>query len=180
MPRTPPGSSTATSSRRTSSSTRPTGPTSPTSVSRAATPAAPVPATAPQPITPPPASRPLTPPPRSAPVAPPPTSQDTVLVDGPAAASSAPAPPPPPKAPKPPKPPRERELLADAPPWAIPAAAIALAVIGFFVAGLLSGGDQAKARRVGAGELGSIAVPAELRNARGPAGLGLQSLRAFS
>jgi len=144
----------------------------------AVAPPAPVAAVPPRAPAPPPTPVPAPPP---QPHTPPPTSQDTVLVDGPAAATPATPAVKPPKPPKTPKPPRDREPLAGMPPWAIPAAACVVAVIGFLVAGLLSGGgDEPQARRVAAGELGSIAVPAQLRTARGPAGLGLQSLRAFA
>ncbi len=123
------------------------------------------------------------PPPTPLPAPPPPApgaGQDTVLVDAPVVAKppKLAKPPKPPKPAKPPRPPRDP--LAAAPPWALPAAACAAAVIGFVLAGALSGDGAAQPRRAAAGELGTIAVPAQLRSARGPAGLGLQSLRAFA
>jgi serine/threonine-protein kinase len=126
-----------------------------------AAPPAPAPVVAAPPRAPEPAPAPAS--------APPAKSQDTVLVD---------APPAPAKPPKPPRAPRTAPIAVA--PWALPAAACAAAVVGFLVAGALSGDDGASSRRVAAGELGTIAVPAELRSARGPAGLGLQSLRAYA
>jgi hypothetical protein len=147
---------------------------------RAAAPATPPVALAPVAVAPP---RAPAPPPTPVPAASPPPSagQATVLVDAPAPAKppKAPKPPKPAKLPRPPRD-RDRDPLAAAPTWALPAAACAAVVVGFVLAGALSGGDSPQSRRVAAGELGTIALPAELRSARGPAGLGLQSLRAFA
>ena len=128
-----------------------------------------------------------TPPPPAAPAPPPPApprapgspAQNTVLVDAPppvAEPKRAPA-----GRPKPPRPPRTAPALRlPGGPWVVPAAALAAAAIGFGIGGVLAGDPAEPPARVAAGELGTVEIPAALRSTRGPAGLGLQSLRAYA
>jgi serine/threonine-protein kinase len=73
-----------------------------------------------------------------------------------------------------------RELPSIAAPWVVPVAACVAAAIGFGVASAVSGGGENAPRTVAAGELGTVAVPAAMKPSRGPAGLGLRSLRAYA
>jgi serine/threonine-protein kinase len=76
--------------------------------------------------------------------------------------------------------PARRELPSITAPWVVPVAACLAAAIGFGVASAVSGGGEDAPRQVAAGELGAVAVPAAMQPSRGPAGLGLQSLRAYA
>ncbi len=107
------------------------------------------------------------------------TSQDTVLTDAPVPTPAGTM--------RAPSEPRVRlpalpalPALSAAPRWALPAAACGAAVAGFLLAGALAGGGDPAARRLSAGALGTIAVPAELRPARSAADLGLRPLRTWA
>ncbi len=136
--------------------------------------AAPVAAPPPRAAQPAVVASPPPPPPPVAPRAPGSPAQNTVLVDAPAPATAAPKPP------REPRPPRTAPAIGmPTGPWVIPAAALVAAAIGFGLGGVLAGDPAKPPARVAAGELGTIAIPSALRSTRGPAGLGLQSLRAY-
>ncbi|HUR86398.1 MAG TPA: serine/threonine-protein kinase [Solirubrobacteraceae bacterium] len=172
----------------------PSAPTVAAPVMRAPAPT-PAPKAAPPPPPPPPPAAPA-PPAAVPPRAPGSPAQHTVLVDTlppidtprrPERTPKPPRPPRQPRAPREPREPRERREPRTAPAfripagqWVVPAAALVAAAIGFGIGGALAGDPAKPPARVAAGELGTIEIPAALRSARGPAGLGLQSLRAYS
>ena len=109
-------------------------------------------------------------------------TQDTVLVDGPPALPvEAPAPPAAPKRVRRPKP---RVALSPPrfvrDPRAVALAALAAAALGVLAGTALGGGDEPAATKAAAGDLGTFAVPAGMRPARGPAGLGLDELQVYA
>ena len=133
-------------------------------------------APAPPPDPPPSRAQPDVPPARSA------RTRDTVLVDAPAAIpAEAPAPPAAPKRARSPKP----RVALGAPrfvrdPRAVALVALAAAALGVLAGTAVGGGEEQAATKAAAGELGTFAVPAGMRPARGPAGLGLDELQVYA